>query len=92
MVRRDLSLEVDKNVKFTDLAALVSESAGPLLKEFSIFDVYQGSGVEKGKKSIALGVNLQDTSRTLTDVEVDAVITQIVEHLSQRLDARLRDK
>jgi phenylalanyl-tRNA synthetase beta chain len=92
MVRRDLSLEVDQSVKFADLAALVAESSGPLLKEFSIFDVYQGAGVEKGKKSIALGINLQDTSRTLTDVEVDAVVNQLVEHLSQRLNARLRDK
>lgn len=92
MVRRDLSIEVSENVKFTELAHLVKDSAGPLLKEFSIFDVYQGAGVEKGKKSIALGVNLQDTSRTLTDAEVEAVIARLVEHLVKRLDARLRDK
>ena len=92
MVRRDLALLVADNLKFTDLAQAARESAGPLLRELNIFDVYQGAGLEKGKKSIALGINLQDTSRTLTDVEVDTVVTAIVLHLSQRFDARLRDK
>ena len=92
MVRRDLALQVADNLKFADLAQAARESAGPLLKELNIFDVYQGAGLEKGKKSIALGINLQDTSRTLTDAEVDAVVTAIVHHLSQRFDARLRDK
>jgi phenylalanyl-tRNA synthetase beta chain len=58
----------------------------------TIFDVYQGAGLEKGKKSIALGLSLQDTSHTLADAEIDAVISRVVEHLAQRLDARLRDK
>ncbi|MGD9842342.1 MAG: phenylalanine--tRNA ligase subunit beta [Steroidobacteraceae bacterium] len=92
VVRRDLALLVAESTPFSELAAAVRESAGPLLHDFSIFDVYHGADLDKGKKSIALGVYLQDTSRTLTDAEVDTVIIRVIGHLAQRLDARLRDK
>jgi len=91
-VRRDLALLVDESIAYGAIESVVLEAAGDLLKELTIFDVYQGVGLEKGKKSIALGLNLQDTSHTLTDVEIDALITHVVEHLAQRLDARLRDR
>jgi len=91
-VRRDLAIVVAESVNFGAIDAVVREVAPKLLKELNIFDVYQGSGLEKGKKSIALGLSLQDTSHTLTDVEIEAVITRVVEQLAQRLDARLRDK
>ncbi len=92
VVRRDLAMLLDETVSYADIEARVLESAGGLLKDLTVFDIYQGEGVEKGKKSMALGLSLQDTSHTLTDVEVDAVITRVVEHLTQRLDARIRDK
>ncbi len=90
-VRRDLALVVTEDVPFGHLEAEVRIAAGALLKELTIFDVYQGAGLEKGKKSIALGLSLQDTSHTLADAEIDAVISRVVEHLAQQLDARLRD-
>jgi phenylalanyl-tRNA synthetase beta chain len=92
VVRRDLALVIDEAVQFSAIDAVVREAAPALLKELSVFDVYRGPGVEKGKKSIALGLSLQDTSHTLTDVEIETVITRIVEQLVQRLDARLRDQ
>jgi len=91
-VRRDIAVIVDEAVSFAMIEKTAAEAAGPLLKELMAFDVYVGPGVEKGKKSIALGLNLQDTSRTLTDAEVDAAVARVVDHLAQRLDARLRDK
>lgn len=91
-VRRDLALIVTETLRYQTLAEAVGDAAGPLLKELTAFDVYHGPGVEKGKKSIALGLVLQDTSRTLTDAEVDAAVARVVDHLAQRLDARLRDK
>jgi phenylalanyl-tRNA synthetase beta chain len=91
-VRRDLALVVDEAIQFSAIEAVVRDAAPKLLKELSVFDVYQGAGLEKGKKSIALGLSLQDTSHTLTDVEIETVITRVVEQLTQRLDARLRDK
>ena len=62
------------------------------LSSESVFDVYRGQGIDKGKKSIALALNLQDTSRTLTDADADAIVTRVVRHLGSELDAVIRDK
>jgi phenylalanyl-tRNA synthetase beta chain len=92
MVHRDLALVVNEDLQFSAIEAVVHDAAPAVLKELSVFDVYRGPGIEKGKKSIALGLSLQDTSHTLTDVEIETVITRVVEQLAQRLDARLRDQ
>lgn len=91
-VRRDLAVVVGETLAWDELRDAVTHSAGSLLKDLTIFDVYHGAGVEKGKKSMALGLYLQDTSRTLTDAEVDATITSVVGHLQQRFAAQLRDR
>ncbi|MGC3980811.1 MAG: phenylalanine--tRNA ligase subunit beta [Steroidobacteraceae bacterium] len=91
-VRRDLALIVSESIRYSDIESVVRETVAELLKELTVFDVYQGAGLEKGKKSIALGLSLQDTSHTLTEVEIEAAIARVVEQLGQRLDARLRDK
>ena len=56
-----------------------------------MFDVYQGKGIETGRKSIAFGLILQDSSRTLTDADVDAVITGITAQLEKQFGATLRE-
>ncbi|HEX2585385.1 MAG TPA: phenylalanine--tRNA ligase subunit beta [Steroidobacteraceae bacterium] len=91
-VRRDLAFWVDEAVGFDAIKQSVRGAAGDLLQDVYVFDVYHGKDSDKGKKSIALGLNLQDTSRTLTDADVDATTTRVIEHLSQRLNAQLRDK
>ncbi len=91
-IQRDLAFWVKEPVTFDEIKANVEAAAGSLLKDVTVFDVYHEKGAEKGKKSIALGLNLQDTSRTLTDAEVDAATARIIERLAQRLDAQLRDK
>jgi phenylalanyl-tRNA synthetase beta chain len=70
----------------------VRESGGELLRGVAVLSVYQGRQIEKGKKSIALGMQLQDTSRTLTDQEADAIVARVVEQLSTRHGAAIRDK
>jgi phenylalanyl-tRNA synthetase beta chain len=57
-----------------------------------IFDIYRGQGIADGFKSVAIGLNLQDISRTLTDVDADAVVAQVVAGLERELDATIRDK
>ena len=57
-----------------------------------MLSVYRGQQFEKGKKSIALGLQLQDTSRTLTDHEADAIVAQVVDQLGRQLNATIRDK
>jgi len=84
-VRRDLALVVDENLPWSALAATVRQAAGPLLNELQLFDHYTGQGVELGRKSLAIGLILQDKSRTLTasdctDVEAAVLAATAREH------------
>jgi phenylalanyl-tRNA synthetase beta chain len=91
-VRRDLSVVVDEGVPLAVLRENVTVSASGLLSELRVFDVYRGPGVESGRKSIALGLILQDSSRTLTDVDADAVVASVVTRLRDVLSAAIRDQ
>jgi phenylalanyl-tRNA synthetase beta chain len=91
-VRRDLAIVVDENLPLAVLQENVTVSASGLLSELRVFDVYRGPGIETGRKSIALGLILQDSSRTLTDVDADAVITKVVARLRDELSAAIRDQ
>jgi phenylalanyl-tRNA synthetase beta chain len=91
-IRRDLAVIVEEAIGFDTLAAAVRASAGAMLQELSVLSVYRGEQIDKGKKSIALGLNLQDTSRTLTDDDADRVVAQVIEHLRLQLGAGIRDK
>jgi phenylalanyl-tRNA synthetase beta chain len=90
-VRRDLAIVVDESVALAVLRENVTVSASGLLHELRVFDVYRGPGVESGRKSVALGLILQDSSRTLTDVDADAVVTAVVARLRDELSATIRD-
>ena len=66
-------------------------SAGPaVIQDLCLFDLYRGKGVDAGKKSLAFRVVMQDTSKTLTDVETEAAMAQLLQLLAQRFDAKLR--
>jgi phenylalanyl-tRNA synthetase beta chain len=91
-VRRDLAIVVDEGVPLAVLQENVTVSASGLLSELRVFDVYRGPGIETGRKSIALGLILQDSSRTLTDVDADAVVTAVVARLRDVLSATIRDQ
>jgi phenylalanyl-tRNA synthetase beta chain len=91
-VRRDLAIVIDESVPLAVLRENVTVSASGLLSELRVFDVYRGPSVETGRKSIALGLILQDSSRTLTDVEADAVVTSVVTRLRDVLSATIRDQ
>ena len=91
-VRRDLAVVVDESVTLAVLRENVSVSASDLLSELRVFDVYRGPGVDFGRKSIALGLILQDSSRTLTDVDADAVVNAVVARLRDVLSATIRDQ
>jgi phenylalanyl-tRNA synthetase beta chain len=62
-----------------------------LLRELRCFDVYQGQGIEAGRKSIAFGLILQDNDKTLTDEDADRLVTAVADDLRLNLDARLRE-
>jgi phenylalanyl-tRNA synthetase beta chain len=90
-IRRDLAVVVDAGLQAEALRAAVREIAGDLLHEMVIFDVYQGEGIETGRKSIAFGLILQDNSRTLAEQDVEAVVTRVTDHLARKFGATLRD-
>jgi phenylalanyl-tRNA synthetase beta chain len=90
-VRRDLALVIPENVTFGALRERVVLSGSGSLRNVRVFDVYRGAGIEKGRKSIALGLIFQDISRTLTDDEVDRAVAAVVADLRENLDARIRE-
>jgi phenylalanyl-tRNA synthetase beta chain len=89
-VRRDLAVIVDENVEVQTMLAACREVAPPEVTEIALFDLYQGKGIDSGKKSLAFRVLLQDTQKTLTDVEVDSVIARLIQVLSDRFGGNLR--
>jgi len=89
-IRRDLSLIIEENISVDDVIENVRESAGDILKNVIIFDVYRGKGIGSRKKSVALGLIFQDTSRTLADTDVDKVVSSVTEHLGRTLGATIR--
>jgi phenylalanyl-tRNA synthetase beta chain len=68
----------------------VTGTAGRLLENLVLFDVYQGVNLTKGYKSLAIGLILQDVSSTLSDEDVDQLVQRVVQNLEQRLGAHLR--
>jgi len=89
-MRRDLAFLVPEAVAWTDLEATLRRAVGPLLREVTLFDRYVGQGVEPGFKSLAMGLILQDKSRTLTDRDVDAVVAEAVSAMEREHHARIR--
>ena len=90
-IRRDIALVVDENIAAGDLVKVAASAAPDLIRNVTIFDVYQGPGIEAGRKSIALGLILQETSRTLTDEDADSAMDAAVRNLKREFAAELRD-
>lgn len=89
-VRRDLAFVVSEDVFWAALEATAKRVAGPSLKGLRLFDRYVGKGVETGCKSLAMGLILQEESRTLTDREVDEAVAAIVAALRGEHGAEIR--
>ena len=89
-VRRDLAFVVDEETRSHAMLDCLRAAAPAIVSEVAVFDVYRGTGLEKGKKSLAFRVLLQDTRKTLTDTEVECVISQLIQSVQQNFDAKLR--
>jgi len=89
-VRRDLAFVVAEQVSWAALAHSVRTAAGEVLRDLQLFDRYQGPGVEAGFKSLAMGLILQDNTRTLTDQDADAVVSRVVAALDSSHGAKIR--
>ncbi|MBL7870873.1 MAG: phenylalanine--tRNA ligase subunit beta [Cyclobacteriaceae bacterium] len=89
-VRRDLSLVLDKQVTFDEIREMVLSTEKRLIKEIIAFDVYEGDKIPEGKKAYALGFTLQDANKTLTDEEIDKVMTRLMGVFEGKMGAVIR--
>lgn len=89
-VRRDMALLLDDHITFDELYQFAFKTEKNLLKQVRLFDVYTGDKLPKGKKSYALSFNLQDSEKTLTDKQIDAVISKLRKGFENEFSAALR--
>jgi len=88
--RRDFSLLLDQNIRFNDIQSIAAKVDRKLLKEVSLFDVYEGKNLEKGKKSYAVSFIFQDEEKTLKDAQIDGIMQRIRAELEKQIGAKLR--
>jgi phenylalanyl-tRNA synthetase beta chain len=89
-VRRDIAMDLPEAVGWSQIEQVIRTTLGGQLKELRLFDRYSGKGVEAGRKSLAMGLILQDASRTLTDDDADRYVREAVAALEMACKARLR--
>ena len=89
-VRRDLALLLDENVSFESIYTISRQSEKSLLKNILLFDVYTGNNLPEGKKSYAVSFTIQDHSKTLTEDQIDKVMSKLQKNLTTELGAILR--
>lgn len=84
VVKKDLSLVVDKNITAGEIASYIKKVAGSLLISTEVFDIYTGAGMEKNKKSIAYSLEFGTNDRTLTDEEINQILEKIIQNLEKQ--------
>jgi phenylalanyl-tRNA synthetase beta chain len=89
-VRRDIAVEVPEEVSWSQIEQVVRGTLGSVLNGLRLFDRYSGKGVDAGRKSLAMGLILQDASRTLTDDDADRCVREAVAALESTCKAKLR--
>ena len=89
-VERDFAFVVDRTVKAGDIVRAAQNVDRKLITSVTVFDVYEGKGIEPGKKSIAIAVTLQPREKTMTDQEIEAVAGKIVAEVGKRTGGVLR--
>ena len=89
-VRRDLAVVIDQGIPAQALVDLARRTAGRLLVNLELFDEYRGEGIDSGRKSLALGLTFQDTSRTLNEDDVETAVGRVIAAFKADFDAQLR--
>ncbi|GHT71071.1 phenylalanine--tRNA ligase beta subunit [Bacteroidia bacterium] len=89
-VKRDLALLLDKKVSFAEIEKIAFDTDRKLLKEVSLFDVYEGKNLPEGKKSYAVSFTLQDEEKTLNDKQIESIMSKIQKNLEEKSGATLR--
>ncbi|MDA9126099.1 phenylalanine--tRNA ligase subunit beta [Flavobacteriaceae bacterium] len=89
-VKRDFSLLINEDVTFENIFKLAKQTENNFLKDINLFDVYTGDKLADGKKSYAVSFTLQDKNKTLTDVQIDKIMSKIQKRFETELSAELR--
>ncbi len=89
-VQRDLALIIDQSVTAAEVSTAIASFKNKLLKQWNIFDMYQGKSITTGKKSVAYRLTFQSNERTLTDNEVNKVHDKLLRYLREQLGVELR--
>ena len=89
-ISKDLAIVVDKNISADEIAKLIKKAAGALLTKIDIFDVYEGVNIPKNKRSIAYSLSFGTMDRTLTDEEINNIMSKVIENLQNKIGAELR--
>lgn len=89
-VKRDLALLLDKKITFAEVEKVALESEKKLIREVTLFDVYEGKNLPEGKKSYAISLLLQDETKTLNDKQIEHIMSRVVANLQNKLGASLR--
>ena len=89
-VRRDLALLVDEKVAFEEVYNIARQTEKSLLKNITLFDVYVGANLPEGKKSYAVSFTIQDDSKTLTDAQIEKIMSKLQNNFQTQLGAQLR--
>jgi len=87
---RDFAFIVDENVEVDNILRAAKSADKTLIQNAEAFDVYQGKGIEDGKKSIAITVTIQPIKQTLTDSEIEGLSKKIIEAVASKTGAVLR--
>ncbi len=90
-IRRDVAVLVARETPVSGLVAAVRDAAGPALREVTVFDIFAGENIDAAQKSVALGLILQETSRTLTDADGDRIVGTVVRRLGLDFGATIRE-
>ncbi len=89
-IKKDIALVVDKNIESLEIAKVIKKAGGSNLSNIEIFDVYEGKGIEKGKRSIAFSLTFSNSDKTLTDEEINPILEKIVDMTEKEFKAELR--
>ncbi|MDT0539936.1 phenylalanine--tRNA ligase subunit beta [Croceitalea sp. P059] len=89
-VNRDLALLLDEHISYKEVYDLAFQTERNFLKSVNLFDVYIGEKLKEGKKSYALSYTLQDSSKTLTDKQIDKIMMKLQSVYEAKLEAQLR--
>jgi phenylalanyl-tRNA synthetase beta chain len=81
---------VDTNVAYSSVFNIAVQTEKSLLKSINLFDVYEGKNLPEGKKSYALSFIIQDTTKTLTDTQIDKIMGKLQSNFEKELGAQLR--